>query len=151
MSWCFRWLVGCVREPAHRGVLGRAAIPDIDPPSILALLDSQPLRTSRGYGINHLSRSDRISGDDLGSVPCVVVLVVGREVAESVVDLELRALCLEQVAGVAQHRRVVGAAEAAADAEHPHRATPALTAAARPRASPRWRGPARRLAAGCSS
>jgi hypothetical protein len=37
-------LVGCDREPAHRGVLGRADIPDIDPPSILALRDSQPLR-----------------------------------------------------------------------------------------------------------
>src|SRR6476620_7757543 len=55
MSWCFRWLVGCGREPAHRGVLGRADIPDIDFPSILALLDSRPLRTSRGYGINHLA------------------------------------------------------------------------------------------------
>jgi hypothetical protein len=54
MSWNFRRWVGCDREPAHRGVLGRADIPDIDPPSILALLDSQSLRTSREYGINHL-------------------------------------------------------------------------------------------------
>jgi hypothetical protein len=38
MSWNFRWLVGCGREPAHRDVLGRADIPDIDPPSIIALL-----------------------------------------------------------------------------------------------------------------
>jgi hypothetical protein len=35
---------GCDWEPAHHGVLGRADIPDIDPPSILVLLDSQPLR-----------------------------------------------------------------------------------------------------------
>jgi len=52
-------LVSCDREPAHRGVLGRADIPDIDPPSILALLDSQPLRPSRGYGITHLDRYRR--------------------------------------------------------------------------------------------
>jgi hypothetical protein len=38
MSWSFRRLVGCGRESAHRGVLGRADIPDIDPPSILRCL-----------------------------------------------------------------------------------------------------------------
>jgi hypothetical protein len=31
-------------------VLGRADIPDIDPPSILALLDLQPLRTPGDMG-----------------------------------------------------------------------------------------------------
>jgi hypothetical protein len=36
---------GCDRKPTHRCVLGRADIPDIDPPSILALLAFQPLRT----------------------------------------------------------------------------------------------------------
>jgi hypothetical protein len=40
-----RRLKGCDRRPAHRGVLGRADIPDIDPPSILALLALRPLRT----------------------------------------------------------------------------------------------------------
>src|SRR6266851_617194 len=92
------------------------------------------------------------SRDGLGSFLGVVVLVVGRDVAEPVVDLELRALGLEQVAGVAQERRVVGvAAQTAADTKDPHGATPALTTAARRRSSPRWRGPARRSAAGCSS
>src|SRR4051794_39895612 len=59
MSWYFRRLMRSGREPAHRGILSRADIPDIDPPSILALLDSQPLRTSRGCGINHLGGSGR--------------------------------------------------------------------------------------------
>jgi len=39
---------GCDWEPAHHGVLGRADIPDIDPPSILVLLGSRPLRTHDG-------------------------------------------------------------------------------------------------------
>jgi hypothetical protein len=34
----------CGRELSHRGVLGRLDIPDIGPPSILALLGSRPPR-----------------------------------------------------------------------------------------------------------
>src|SRR5450631_362807 len=70
--------------------------------------------------------------DGLGSLLGVAVLVVGWDLAQPVVDLELRAVGLQQVAGVAQERRVVGVAtQAAADTKDPHRATPALTAAAR--------------------
>ena len=63
-----------------------------------------------GVTKNRRRRPDRLadSRDGLGSVLGVVVLVVGRDLAQSAVDLELRALGLEQVAGMAQKRGVVG-------------------------------------------
>ena len=67
-----------------------------------------------------------------GVIGCGVISTAYLKAAQRFANLELRAVGLEQVAGVAKERRVVGvAAQAAADTEDPHRATPALTAAAR--------------------
>ena len=51
--------------------------------------------------------ASRIRATASGAFVGVVVGVVRRDVAQPVVDLELRALGLEQLAGMAQKRRVV--------------------------------------------
>ena len=75
-------------------------------------------REQQGVGVG-----DRLpeTGDGRRAVADVVVLVVGRDRLEPVEDLELGALLLDELAGRAQQQRVVRlAAQAPADAEHPH-------------------------------
>jgi hypothetical protein len=61
------------------------------------------------------------TGDGRRGVPDVVVLVVGRDRLEAVEDLELGAVLLDELAGRPEQQRVMRvAAQAPADAQHPH-------------------------------
>src|SRR3954471_10681834 len=81
-------------------------------------------REEDGVGLGDRRAKSR---DGLRTVLYVIVLVVRRDVTQPVVDLELRALGFEQLAGMAHKRAVVRvAAQGAADTEKAHRTSSPL-------------------------